>query len=163
MDAQLPLTWNHYTIRAGTPADLETILTHRRTMFLDMGRPDDERLAETMKTSRASFADWMRAGRYHAWLVENAAGQIIAGAGVIIFDYPSSPRDPSPQRPMVVNVYTDRAHRRRGIARELMEIIIGWCRDKGFRSVMLHASDDGRALYEALGFKQTNEMRLMLD
>jgi hypothetical protein len=28
---------------------------------------------------------------------------------------------------------------------------------------ILHSSDDGRALYEALGFQPTNEMRLLLD
>lgn len=163
MDVQLPLQWKEYTIREATLADLDIILAQRKNMFLDIGRPDNDRLAETMKTSHVFFSDRMRTGRYRAWLVENKLGQAIAGAGVITFDYPSSPRDPSPQRPMVVNVYTDREHRRKGIARKLMEIVIKWCRAEGFRSVMLHASDDGRPLYDALGFKPTNEMRLMLE
>lgn len=63
---------------------------------------------------------------------------------------------------MVVNVYTDPSHRRQGIARKLMEVIIDWCRSEGFGSVLLHASDEGRPLYESLGFTPTNEMRLML-
>jgi GNAT superfamily N-acetyltransferase len=63
---------------------------------------------------------------------------------------------------MIVNVVTEQAHRRRGIARKLMEILIQWCRAGGFGSILLHASDEGRALYESLGFKPTNEMRLML-
>ncbi len=163
MDDQRTLQWKQYTIREATPADLEIVLAQRRKMFLAIGRSDDERLAETMQNSRAFFSDRFRTGKYHAWLVENKTGEVVAGAGVITFDYPSSPRDPSPQRPMVVNVYTERIHRRKGIAKQLMEIIIGWCRTKGFRSIMLHASDDGRPLYEALGFKPTNEMRLMLD
>jgi hypothetical protein len=29
-------------------------------------------------------------------------------------------------------------------------------------TVILHASDEGRALYEALGFRGTNEMRVSL-
>jgi hypothetical protein len=41
-----------------------------------------------------------------------------------------------------------------------METALGWCRDNGIRAVILHASNEGRALYEALGFKSTNEMRL---
>ena len=32
----------------------------------------------------------------------------------------------------------------------------------GITVVILHASDDGRPLYEAVGFKPTNEMRLLL-
>lgn len=156
------LVWNEYTIREATPDDIETILSHRRSMFLDMGRKDDQVLAESMKTSRVYFSEQLRNGRYRAWFAEREPGEVIAGAGVITFDYPPSPRDPSPRRPMVVNVYTNRAHRRKGIARKLMEIIIDRCRAEGFRSIMLHASDDGRPLYDSLGFEPTNEMRMML-
>jgi hypothetical protein len=44
-----------------------------------------------------------------------------------------------------------------------MEAMISWCRGQGFRSVALHASEDGRRLYESLGFEPTNEMRLRLE
>jgi GNAT superfamily N-acetyltransferase len=131
-------------------------------MFLDMGRKEDEALAAAMVTSRTFFSERLANGRYQAWLVECAPGQIVAGAGVIIFDYHSSPLDPTPKRPMVVNVYTDPPYRRQGIARKLLELIVDWCRAEGFGSILLHASDEGRSLYESMGFKPTNEMRLML-
>jgi GNAT superfamily N-acetyltransferase len=135
---------------------------HRRRMFLDMGRKEDDDFAASSVTSRAFFSERLANGQYRAWMVESATGQIIAGAGVIIFDYHSSPLDPTPKRPMVVNVYTDPSHRRQGIARKLMELIVEWCRLEGFGSILLHASDEGRPLYESMGFKTTNEMRLML-
>jgi GNAT superfamily N-acetyltransferase len=131
-------------------------------MFLDMGRKDDASLAEAMVTSRRFFLERLADGRYCAWLVEDGPAHVVAGAGIIIFDYHSSPLDPSPKRPMIVNVFTEEAHRRQGIARKLMEIMVEWCRAEGFGSILLHASDDGRPLYESLGFKPTNEMRLML-
>ncbi len=131
-------------------------------MFLDMGRKDDESLAVSSITARTFFSERLADGRYRAWLVESTPGQIIAGAGVIIFDYHSSPLDPNPKRPMVVNVYTDPLHRRKGIARKLMELIIEWCRVEGFGCILLHASDEGKPLYESMGFTVTNEMRLML-
>lgn len=157
-----PLQWKQYRIRPGTADDLEIIMHQRRSMFLDMGRKDDSDLAESIRTSREFFSARLANGSYRAWLVETKPGSIVAGAGVIIFDYHSSPLDPSPRRPMVVNVYTERNHRRQGIARKLMELIIAWCREKGFNSVLLHASDEGKPLYDSLGFKPTNEMRLML-
>ena len=43
-----------------------------------------------------------------------------------------------------------------------MRTLIDWCRTEGFESVNLHASADGRPLYEQLGFEATNEMRLSL-
>jgi len=43
-----------------------------------------------------------------------------------------------------------------------MQAMIAWCRENGFVSVELHASDEGRGLYEQLGFEATGEMRLIL-
>jgi hypothetical protein len=41
-----------------------------------------------------------------------------------------------------------------------MLTILGWIKERGLRGVNLHASNEGRALYEKLGFQATNEMRL---
>jgi hypothetical protein len=43
-----------------------------------------------------------------------------------------------------------------------MRTMIDWCRGEGFAAVYLHASNDGKPLYEALGFEPTTEMRLKL-
>jgi GNAT superfamily N-acetyltransferase len=63
---------------------------------------------------------------------------------------------------MIVNVYTEPAHRRRGLARRLMVAMLDWLREQGYGTVSLHASDYGRPLYESLGFAATNEMRMQL-
>jgi GNAT superfamily N-acetyltransferase len=43
-----------------------------------------------------------------------------------------------------------------------MDAILQWCRDRGIRRLTLHASGEGRPLYERFGFRPTNEMRLEL-
>jgi hypothetical protein len=43
-----------------------------------------------------------------------------------------------------------------------MEVMVGWCRGQGFRAVTLDASDDGRTLYESMGFRPTPQLRLDL-
>ncbi|PIS27506.1 MAG: hypothetical protein COT43_10080 [Candidatus Marinimicrobia bacterium CG08_land_8_20_14_0_20_45_22] len=53
--------------------------------------------------------------------------------------------------------------RHRGLAKSIMNAMIRWCREQGFGCVSLHASDAGRHLYESMGFKPTNEMRLGID
>jgi predicted GNAT family acetyltransferase len=60
-------------------------------------------------------------------------------------------------------VYTRPESRRKGLARKLMDVTLAWCLLNRVRTVILHASDDGRRLYESLGFKSTNEMRIVLD
>jgi GNAT superfamily N-acetyltransferase len=61
---------------------------------------------------------------------------------------------------LILNVFTARSWRRRGVAEALMRELLAWCRDNGVESVVLHASNEGRPLYEKLGFTATNEMQL---
>lgn len=56
-------------------------------------------------------------------------------------------------------MYTEPSHRRRGLARKIMTAMLDWCLVQGIKRITLHASDEGRPLYEKLGFFQTNEMR----
>jgi GNAT superfamily N-acetyltransferase len=150
------------TIREAGPADLEVILHHRRAMFEDMGYKDAVALEAMDQTCRPFFIHALVEGTYRAWLAENGAGQVVAGGGVLILPWPGHPRDSQTRRPMIVNVYTEPAWRRRGLARRLMVTMLDWLRQEGYGTVSLHASDYGRALYESLGFRATNEMRLQL-
>ena len=61
---------------------------------------------------------------------------------------------------VIVNVFTEPEWRRRGIAKRLIKEIIVWSREQNLDDLVLHASADGRTLYEQLGFLITNEMRL---
>ena len=85
-----------------------------------------------------------------------------AGGAVLISPWPSHPYDLECRRATILNVYVYPQFRRQGIAHCLMQSIIGWCQQQGFAAVYLHASGDGRPLYENLGFEPTTEMRLKL-
>ena len=52
------------------------------------------------------------------------------------------------------NVYTEPAHRRRGLAQLVMDDIHDWCRDEGIGSIALNASRDGQPLYESMGYAE---------
>jgi len=120
-------------------------------MFSDMGVPFDR--DELESAFRAWLAALMPAGTYRAWVVEAGAGEIAAGAGITVLPWPPGPRYASDRLAYVYNVYTEPAHRRRGLARRLMEAIHEWCRGEGITSAALNTSDEGRALYEALGYQ----------
>lgn len=150
------------SIRKGTAADLDMVVLHRRCMFLDMGHTEDDVFRTMEQNSRVFFQRGFVDGTYHAWFAETFQGRIVAGGGVVVLTYQPSIFNPTPTRPFVVNMYTLPEYRMQGIAREIMKTIIAWCKAEGFGSVTLHASVHGRHLYESLGFKQTNEMRMLL-
>jgi GNAT superfamily N-acetyltransferase len=149
-------------IRTAAVADIPHVLHHRSSMYVDMGRGNAAQHATLRETTRAYLSVAMPSGTYVGWLAETAEGRVVAGAGVAIFAWPGSPDDTSGRRALVQNVYTEPEFRRQGLARRLMVTVIAWCREQGLCSVSLHASDFGRPLYEDLGFRQTNEMRLYL-
>jgi GNAT superfamily N-acetyltransferase len=149
------------TIRPATAADIETVLTHRRAMFLDMGYAADQ-TGRMIERSRPFFTERLKSGDYRAWLIENERSEVVAGGGIVLLDYHTHPGESSMKRPVIVNVYTRPDYRRRGLARQLMDTMVDWCRQNGFPEVRLHASHDGRPLYEAMGFVPTNEMKLQL-
>ena len=130
-------------------------------MYEDMGYKDDAALAGMVSTSETYLQHALADGSFRAWLAETE-GNVIGGAAVLISPWPSHPYDQQCHRATILNMYVDPAFRRRGIARRLMHSIMDWCRKQGFVNVTLHASDQGRPLYESLGFNPTNEMQLKL-
>lgn len=150
------------TIRSATLADAELIVKHRRAMFFDMGYCDSNQLDEIS----AAFLPWLRrkmeAGEYLHWFAVAADGSVAAGAGVWLMDWPANIVHTTPWRGNILNVYTEAAYRRRGLARQLMQVVLNWCRAEGVMVVSLHASAEGRLLYDSLGFQPTNEMRIKL-
>ena len=141
--------------------DLEIIVRHRRGMFFDMGHQDERALAEMSEKFRGWLRRKMEAGEYLAWFATGAEGAVMAGAGLWLMDWPPHMVGGGKWRGNIVNVYTERDFRRQGLARELMKVVMDWCEENGLGTVVLHASAEGKALYESLGFEGTNEMRLV--
>jgi len=150
-----------YAIRRASADDIETLVAHRRAMFVDMGYRDDAALDAIAAKCRPWLLTRMDRGEYMAWLAVAPDQSIAAGAGLWLMDWPPHLIGSGP-RGNLVNVYTAREFRRQGLARELVHAAMHWCRSNMVDVVVLHASPEGRPLYEALGFAATNEMRIQL-
>jgi GNAT superfamily N-acetyltransferase len=149
---------DQYRIRPATVEDADALVRHRIGMFTDMGVPLDVEALD--RAFRTWLVETMPAGVYRAWVTEvsgRAAGRtsatIVAGGGITILPWPPGPRYMGSRLAFVYNVYTEPAHRRRGLARSIMDAIHAWCTEAGITSVALNASPDGRPLYEAMGYQ----------
>jgi GNAT superfamily N-acetyltransferase len=145
-------------VRLAAVSDVPALARHRIGMFRDMGILPPGEQAPLEAGSRRFLERAIPAATYRGWVAE-IDGAIVAGAGVALA--PLLPRAGFPDggtEVEVLNVYTEPGHRRRGLARALMQTLLDWCRTQDFAKVTLHASDEGRPLYESLGFTATNEM-----
>jgi GNAT superfamily N-acetyltransferase len=139
-----------YRIRPATIEDADVLVRHRVAMFTDMGVPMDVGGLET--AFRAWLAEHMPSGTYRAWLVDTHDGHVVGGGGITVVPWPPGPRYAGDRLAFVYNVYVVAAHRRRGLARLVMDTIHAWCREAGVTSMALNTSRDGRPLYESMGY-----------
>ena len=143
----------NYRTRAATVADADVLVRHRIAMFTDMGVPVDAVALD--QAFRAWLNETMPAGTYRAWLAVAEGGEVAGGGGITIIPWPPGPRYPGDRLAFVYNVYTEPAHRRRGLARLIMDTIHGWCRGEGITSLALNASRDGQPLYQSMGYAES--------
>ena len=149
-----------YTIREARLDEAGIIVEQRKGMFLGLGFPDDEQMA---KMSR-DFLPWlikkMGAKEYMGWFAETENGQVVAGAGLWLIEWPPHLIGLATHRGYILNVYTHAGHQRRGLAGRLTQAAVNWCKEHGIDFVFLNASKQGRGVYERLGFVEGSEMRI---
>lgn len=155
-----------FTVRAAGADDIPLLAHHRVAMFRDMGKlaPRQE---EALQVATAShLRDALETGEYVGWVaLVTGTTLVVGGAGAQIRSILPRPRPGSDDlelgpEAIVLNVYVEPPWRRRGVADALMRAVLEGLATRGIRRIVLHASDEGRRLYERLGFVATNEMRL---
>jgi len=135
-------------------------------MFQDMGRVSGDAFEILRAKARTRLEEWLTSGDYVGWLATPADQPelVVGGAGVQLQRILPRPVDDvtigEGRQGTIVNVFTEPEWRRRGIAGLLMQEIINWSKTEKIDRLILHASDDGRPVYEKLGFKESNEMLL---
>lgn len=146
-------------IQRATPDDASRITEHRRRMFTEEAPGDLSKLPESLPL----FTDWVRerltTGEYIGLMALDGE-TLAASAGLWQMPFPPGPLNQVPVRAYILNVYTDPAYRRRGLAKQLVSQLVEEARTLGLNVVELHASNAGRPIYEKLGFKDTNQMRI---
>lgn len=148
-------------VRAIGMGDLELVCRHREAMFSEAGR-DAATLATMTEHFRVWLAPRLADGRYFGFALNDVDvkdGAPIAGIGLMEIDWPPHPAHPAQdRRGYVLNVYVEPHARRRGLARQLMQLADEEFARRGIRHAILHATEQGRDLYRQLGWGATTEM-----
>ena len=124
------------------------------------------RLSDTIDMSeveRESYNYYQKAlcdGSHIAYLVFDGKRFVGAG-GVSFFQVMPTYHNPSGKKAYIMNMYTNPAYRRRGIAAKTLDMLVKDAKNKGIKFISLEATDMGKPLYEKYGFiKMNNEMEL---
>jgi len=139
------------TVRAAVPSDAEELVRLRVVMFEAMGR--DVTPGDWQARAVEVFRRELGGPGLVATVIDAPDGGLASCAAAFVrLDLPR-PGEPGAVSAHLHNVCTDPAWRRRGLARLVVTELIAQLDGLGVRRCDLHASEDGLALYESLGFK----------
>ena len=139
--------------------DVDTFIEMRIAQLREEGATEDIDLVPHLKDY---YARHMADGTFFSWLGVDG-DRMIGTSGMSIVEKPPYFGCPSGRIGLLSSMFTDKAYRRMGIARELLSRVVNEARDKGCGTVQITASDMGVLLYTNFGFvKNGNFMQYKL-
>lgn len=149
-------------VRLATVRDLETLVHQRREMWRAMEDHTETELDAADRAYRVWARPRLQNGTLVGLLAEAADGRVVAGGCVWLRENQPRPGWEDQTVPYLLSMYTEPEQRGKGLASRIVREAIRWSRSHGYARLVLHASDEGRGVYQRLGFTRTWEMRYRL-
>lgn len=149
-------------VREATSEDMDVLVRHRRKMFEEISDATADELDAVDRDYRRWARTRLRSHRFVAFVVEER-GRVAASGALWLMPLPPRPWTRGDRAPYLMSMYTEREDRGKGYATLVVDAAVRWAKAHGHRVVILHASDEGKGIYEKAGFRPTSEMRLRFD
>ncbi|WP_346210407.1 GNAT family N-acetyltransferase [Aeromonas salmonicida] len=139
-------------IRQADMADIPALVSLRMGLFCEVGELADP-LADLdlWQATSAYFSAGQADGSARSWVAE-VEGEVVASGTLALFVRPPYPGNLSGREAYLLNMYTLPAYRKQGMASALLDAMVVHASAEQLGKVWLHASDQGRPLYERMGF-----------
>lgn len=147
-------------IRKAEQEDIKLVFENRMSFVREIC--GTEPTAEFEESTYCFLEKHISDGTLLVWLAldENALVSIVV---LCIYEVLPNPSNFSGKTGLLLNVYTREDYRRKGIVTQLIKNILADAKALGVGKVVLNATDEGRYVYEKLGFEGVSrEMALKL-
>ncbi|MDG6913417.1 MAG: GNAT family N-acetyltransferase [Nitrososphaerota archaeon] len=132
-----------FRVREATAADIPTLVSHRRKMWLDIGHDPLSSIEEADRPYERWVRLMMRRRRFAGFVV--TTGEEVAGSGAVwLREEQPRPGLSRGSAPYLLSMYTEPRFRRSGAATAIVRAALRWSRARGYRKLELHASRAGR-------------------
>lgn len=139
--------------------DLDTFIEMRICQLREEGAKEDIDLRPAL---RDYYDRHMADGTFVSWLAVDG-DKIVGTSGMSFVEKPPYFGCPNGKIGLLSSMFTDKAYRRKGIAKELLSRVVNEAKEYGCGSVQITASDMGVLLYSDFGFvKNGNFMQYIL-
>lgn len=151
-------------IYKATLNDIEDLVKLRIDYLkMDLGNLSESDEKTIREQSKIYFAKHIHAGDFIA-LMAKIDGKIVSAAFLAIQEKPANPSFITGITGTLLNVITYPEYRKQGIASKVVQRIINEAEKMGVSSIDLSSTEDGKTLYEKIGFTKPSytSMRLKL-
>ncbi|MGI8680424.1 MAG: GNAT family N-acetyltransferase [Jatrophihabitans sp.] len=153
----------NFVTRRATPIDAAEIVRLRALMFEDMGRDPGLLDARWRRRNIDHFtAGLAEPDVFAGYVIDNPQGGLAAVAIGWLDQHLIGTANPTGRVGYIANMCTEPDFRRRGFGRITLTALLDWMRSTDTKTVNLHASADGEALYRSFGFTDPAETALTL-
>ena len=145
-----------------TEAELETFIDMRIKQLTEEYTSEGREVPKDVDLKSALFDFYhkhMADGTFVSWLAMDG-DKIVGTSGMSFVEKPPYFTCPSGKLGLLSSMYTDPDYRRRGIAKELLDRVVGEARNYGCGAVHITASDMGVKLYTSYGFKHNGNFMM---
>jgi len=142
--------------------DVDVLAEHRKKMWLDIHPEYEKEVRATEKQTNRWIGRQLAKGSLIGLVVRTAGGEAVGSGCIWLREEQPRPTSMRLVVPYLMSMYTEKRFRRQGVATLIVKGSLKWCREKNYERVILHASKEGRTVYEGLGFELSNEMRFRL-
>jgi len=139
--------------------DIDLLAEHRKKMWLDIHPEYEKEVLATEKRTRKWIGDQISKGSLVGLLVSTADGEVVGSGCIWLREEQPRPTSMRLVVPYLMSMYTEKEFRRQGVASLIVKGALKWCREENYDRIVLHASEEGKSVYEGLGFERSNEMR----
>lgn len=139
-------------VRQAEIADIPALGRLRMALLGELGELDGPQASDALwQATQSYFSSAQADGSARSWLVE-VDGDAVACGTLALFVRPPYPGNLAGREAYLLNMYTVPAWRKRGMASALLDAMVAHAREQRLGKLWLHASEQGRPLYERLGF-----------
>lgn len=146
-------------MQIGLCTDPATLMNLRREVLADVFCIDtaDPRFDAVMAANLDYYRRHLSDGSHYALTITE--GRETCGCGAVCFyDEMPSPDNPTGLCGYLMNIYIRPVYRHRGLARMLVDRLVGECRRRGAGKIYLETTGAARRLYHTAGFRPMTDM-----
>jgi predicted acetyltransferase len=148
---------NQITYHKATVDDTSTLVENRILFALEISGGQDEEVIQALREQMTTYLLKATADNSFISFIAKSNG-IVAGIGSMhVRELPGNFKNPSGKWAYIMNMYTIPAFRRKGVCKNILNMLVEEGKQYGITGFDLHATAEGELVYRQNGFEMNHE------